>query len=96
MKFLQGNYVVIGVSEQKGDRSVTAVLERKSFDKRPFRSKSLERRGNGLLYGAAEMNRSNQTGSKQVWGDVRKLKSPGAKMSWERVPCDPRGRQKAR
>ena len=30
--------IVMGVSERKGDRSVTAVLERKSFAKRPFRS----------------------------------------------------------
>ena len=63
MEFLQGNYFFIGASEQKGDRSVTAVLERKSFAKRSFRSQFLERKGNGYLYGGTERNRSNQTGS---------------------------------
>ena len=47
MEFLQGNHFVIGVSERKGDRSITAVLERKSFAKRPSRSQFLERKGNG-------------------------------------------------
>lgn len=95
MKCLQGNYVVMGVSEQKGDRSVTAVLKQRSFAKRPLRSQFLEWKGNGCLYGAMQWNRSNQTGSKQVWGDIRKLESPGGKMSWERVPCNPRGRRRA-
>ena len=38
----------MGVSERKGDRSVTAGLERK---------------GNGRLYGGTERNHLNQTGS---------------------------------
>ena len=53
----------MGVSERKGDHSVTAGLERKSFAKEPFRSQFLERKGNGRLYGGTERNHSNQTGS---------------------------------
>ena len=50
MEFLQGNHFFICVSERKGDRSVIAVLERKSFAKRSFRSQFLEWKGNGYLY----------------------------------------------
>ena len=62
MEFLQGNHFDIGVSERKGDHSVTAVLERKSFARRPFCSQFLERKGNGCLYGGMERNHSNQIG----------------------------------
>ena len=63
MKFLQGNHFVTGVSERKGDRSVTAVVEQKSFAKWLFRLQFLERKGNGCLYGGTERNLSIQTGS---------------------------------
>ena len=56
MEFLQGNHFVIGVSERKGGRSIKAVLERKSFAKRPFCSQFLERKGNGRLYSMGERN----------------------------------------
>ena len=64
MEYLHGNHFVIGVSERRGGRSIKAVLERKSFAKRPFCSQFLERKGNGRLYGGTEWNRSNQAGSK--------------------------------
>ena len=59
MEFLQGNHLVISVSEWKGDRPVTAVLDRKSFARRPFRSQFSERKENR----ETERNRSNQTDS---------------------------------
>lgn len=63
MKFLQGNHFVVGVSERKGGRSVTAAFERKSFAILLFRSQVLERKGSGRLYRGTERNRSNQTSS---------------------------------
>lgn len=45
-----------GVSESKGDHSVTAVLERKSFAKPPFCLQFLEWKGSGLLSGGTERN----------------------------------------
>ena len=53
VEFLQGNHFFIGVSERKGDPSVIAVFERKSFAKRP--------RGTVVCMGETERNRSNQT-----------------------------------
>ena len=63
MKFLQGNHFVVGVSELKDGRSVTAAFERKSFAKQLFRSQFLERKGSGRLYGGTERNSSNKTSS---------------------------------
>ena len=76
MEYLHGNHFFIGVSERKGDRSVTAVFERKSFTIRSFRSQFLERKGNGYLYGGTKRNRSNQTGSKFVCSTGGKGRQP--------------------